>query len=49
MVELESKESEDNQDASDDDPVTTSDVVESAEAADEITPEVLEDGEKETD
>ena len=49
LVELESKESEDNQDASDDDPVTTSDVVEATEAADEITPEVLEDGEKETD
>ena len=49
LAELESKESEDDQDASDDGPVTTSDVVESAEAADEITPEVLEDGEKETD
>ena len=49
LVELESKESEDDQDASDDGLVTTSDVVESAEAADEITPEVLEDGEKETD
>ena len=48
LAELESKESEDDQDASDDGPVTTSDVVESAEAADEITPEVLEDGEKET-
>ena len=49
LAELESKESEDDQDASDDGPVTTSDVEESAEAADEITPEVLEDGEKETD
>ena len=49
LAELESKESEDDQDASDDGLVTTSDVVESAEAADEITPEVLEDGEKETD
>ena len=46
LAELESKESEDDQDASDDGPVTTADVVE---AADEITPEVLEDGEKETD
>ena len=46
LAELESKESEDDQDASDDGPVTTSDV---EEAADEITPEVLEDGEKETD
>ena len=49
LAELESKESEDDQDASDDGPVTTSDVVEATEAADEITPEVLEDGEKETD
>ena len=49
LAELESKESEDDQDASDDGPVTTSDVEESAEAADEITPEGLEDGEKETD
>lgn len=49
LAELESKESEDDQDASDDGPVTTSDVEESAEAADEMTPEVLEDSEKETD